>query len=126
MGVYITVLSFIGFDIITGFLKAFYKEGINSTALRKGLFHKISEILSVAGAALFEFGTKYFEINIHVPMLGAVATYICIMELISILENLSEVNPLLGKLFKPYLEKLKDREEKWANMELMYLNTMDT
>ena len=112
MGIYITVLSFIAFDILTGFLKAFYKEGINSTSLRKGLFHKLSEIIAVGGAALVEFGLDYFSTNIELPMVGAVSTYICIMELISILENLSEVNPGLAKLFKPYLEKLKDKDGK--------------
>lgn len=109
MGIYITVLAFIGFDILTGFLKAFYKEGINSTALRKGLFHKLSEIVAVGGAALVEFGMAYFNTTIEIPMVGAVSTYICVMELISILENLSDVNPALAKLFKPYLEKLKDK-----------------
>ena len=111
MMVYVVVLSFIGFDILTGFLKAFYKEGINSTVLRKGLFHKLSEIVAVAGAALFEYGSTYVNLNIDIPLVACVSTYICIMETISILENLSEVNPGLGKLFKPYLEKMKDKEE---------------
>lgn len=111
MVIYIVVLSFIGFDILTGFMKAFYKEGINSTVLRKGLFHKLSEIVAVAGAGLFEYGSSYINLNIDVPLVGAVSTYICIMELISILENISAVNPMLGKLFKPYLEKMKDKEE---------------
>ena len=112
MGVYIVVLSFIGFDILTGFLKAFYKEGVNSTVLRKGLFHKLSEIIAVAGAGLFEYGCSYFEFGFSVPMVGAVTTYICIMEFISIMENLSAVNPNLAKLFKPYLEKLKERNDR--------------
>lgn len=111
MGVYIAVLSFIGFDILTGFLKAFYKEGINSSILRKGLFHKLSEIISVIGAALFEYGCSYFDIGFEIPMVSAVTTYICVMEFISIMENLSAVNPALGKLFKPYLEKLKERTD---------------
>lgn len=109
MMIYIVVLCFIGFDILTGFLKAFYKEGVNSTVLRKGLFHKLSEIVAVAGAGLFEYGSSYVNLNINVPLVGCVSTYICIMELISILENLSDVNPALGKLFKPYLEKMKDK-----------------
>ena len=110
MGPIVVILSFILFDILTGFLKAFYKEGINSTILRKGLFHKLSEILAACGAILFEKGFSYFNINIEIPFLGAVCVYICIMEGVSILENLCEVNPALGKLFKPYLEKLKDKE----------------
>ena len=111
MGAYIVVLSFIGFDVLTGFLKAFYKEGVNSTLPRKGLFHKLSEVLAVVGAGLFEYGCNYFEFGFDIPMVGAVTTYICIMEFISIIENLSAVNPKLEILLKPYLEKLKERND---------------
>ena len=111
MGVYITVGSFILFDIITGVIKALYKEGLNSTYLRKGLFHKLAEILTVIGSGLLEYGMNYVDIGIEVPVLNVVAIYICIMELISVIENLSEVNPSLAKLFKPYLEKLKGEDK---------------
>ena len=107
MGTYITVGCFILFDILTGVLKALYNEGLNSTYLRKGLFHKLSEILAIIGSGLLEYGVQYVELGIEIPILNIVAVYICSMELVSILENLGEVNPTLGKLFKPYLEKLK-------------------
>lgn len=110
MGVYITVGCFIIFDILTGILKALYNEGLNSTLLRKGLFHKLSEVLAVAGSALLEKGIIYVDIGVDIPVLKVVSIYICAMELISILENLGEVNPRLMKLFKPYLEKLKERD----------------
>ena len=69
MVIYIVTLCFILFDSVTGIIKALYNKKLNSTALRKGLFHK-----------------------------------------------LAEVNPVLGKLFKPYLEKLKQKEgEEYGN-----------
>lgn len=111
MGVYITVGVFILFDIVTGFVKALYKEGINSTYLRQGLFHKLSEVLAVVGSGLLEYGLGYVELGIDIPVLKVVAVYICTMELVSILENLAEVNPALGKLFKPYLQKLKEKDD---------------
>ena len=111
MRTYIVVSGFILFDIITGVIKALYKEGLNSTYLRQGLFHKLSEVLATIGAGLLEHGAKYIDIDVDLPVLGTVAVYICIMELISILENIAEVNPKLGKLFKPYLEKLKKKGE---------------
>ena len=92
-------------------MKAAYLGCINSTTLRKGLFHKLSEIVAVIGCGLLEYGIKYVDIGIDIPLLKTVCAYICIMELISIFENLSEVNPSLGKLFKPYLEKLKSKED---------------
>lgn len=107
MDVYIGVGCFIVFDIVTGIIKALYKGGINSSFLRVGLFHKLSEVLAVIGSGALEYGTKYINIGFDIPMLESVALYICLMEFISILENLGEINPILGKLFKPYLEKLK-------------------
>lgn len=111
MGVYITVGIFILFDIVTGLIKALYKDGLNSTYLRKGLFHKLSEVIATIGAGLLEYGVNYVNLGVDVPVLKIVSAYICLMELISILENLAEINPKLAKLFTPYLEKLKNTKE---------------
>lgn len=111
MAVYITVLAFIGFDILTGLIKALAKDGINSTVLRKGMYHKLSEILTVFGAGLLQHGAEYIKLGVDIPALIGVASYICIMELVSIIENLAVLNPSLYKLFKPFLNKLKTEDE---------------
>lgn len=107
----IAVSVFIVFDIATGIIRALYNDGLNSTALRKGLFHKLSELIAVVGAYLLEYGIQYINFDIDVPLLKATTAYICLMELVSILENLADVNPILGKFFKPYLEKIKTKDE---------------
>lgn len=109
MSVYAITLGFISFDILTGLIKALYKGEINSTILRTGLFHKVSEILTLFGGGLLDYSVKYVELGITAPVLKFVSIYICTMELISIIENLSEINPKLTKFFAPYLEKLKKR-----------------
>lgn len=111
MGVYITVGGFILFDILTGVLKALKCEGLNSTCLREGLFHKLSEVIVIAFSAMFEFGIDYIDIGINIPLLEIVAVYICTMEFVSIIENISIMNPKLSALFRPYLEKLKSDKE---------------
>lgn len=111
MGTYITVAIFILFDIVTGLITAFYHRNLNSTKLRMGLYHKMSEILTVIGAAGLEYGLQYINLNIDIPIVKGVVTYICVMELISIMENLGELNPQLGKLFKGFLEKLNNEGE---------------
>lgn len=115
MGIYITVLIFIAFDVLTGLIKALAKEGLNSTVLRKGLFHKLSEIITVFGAALLQHGAEYIKLGVDFPALIGVASYICVMELVSIIENIAIVNPTLGKLFKPFLNKLKDEHNEDNN-----------
>ena len=102
----IVVGCFILFDVVTGILKALNNEGLNSTILRKGLFHKLSEVLAVVGAALLEYGAAYIDLGVDLPFLNVVGIYICLMEFVSVVENLCELNPALKKLFKPYLEKL--------------------
>lgn len=102
---------FIGFDIVTGLLKAIYKGKVNSTVLREGLFHKISELLVVLGSGALEYGTSYINLGIDLPLIEAVTVYICLIELASIIENLCELNPKLAKLFKPYLEKIQKMDD---------------
>lgn len=110
MAIYIVTLCFILFDIVTGLIKGLYNKKLNSTILQKGLFHKLAEVIAIFGSGLLEYGSHYVNIGVNIPLLGVVSAYICVMELISCMENIAEVNPVLGKLFKPYLEKLKQEE----------------
>lgn len=112
MGAYIVSGIFILFDIISGLLKALHNGDINSTKLRQGLYNKAAEVMAIVGAGLLEIGTAYVNLGVSIPALGAVTVYICLTEFISILENLSAVNPALAKLFSPYLDKLKEGEIK--------------
>lgn len=107
----IVVGVFILFDFVTGLMKAIKNKEINSTVLRKGLFHKLSEIVTVLGAWLLEYGMKYINLDIDIPLLTGVVSYICLMELISIIENLCDLNPDLFKFFRPYLEKMKPKQD---------------
>ncbi len=104
---YIVVFGFICFDVITGIIRAIYQGNINSECLRKGLIHKFTEILTIVGCGLIDYIADYYCVEKFPDLISAFAIYICTMELISIIENLSEVNPVLSGFFKPYLEKLK-------------------
>ena len=75
------------------------------------MYHKLSEILTVVGAGLLQYGADYIQLGVEIPALIGVASYICIMELVSIIENLAMLNPSLYKLFKPFLNKLKDEDK---------------
>lgn len=111
MVVYIVVGGFILFDIITGVLSALHKGELCSTKLRQGLYHKASEILAVVGSALLEHSVQYIDLDISLPLFKPVATYICLMELVSIIENLCSINDNMTKFLKPYLDKLKPKIE---------------
>lgn len=103
----IIVLGFIAFDVVTGLIKAGYNGNYNSAIMRQGGFHKSMEVMAMAVAYFVEYAIVYISIGVDVPAVPAVTVYICIMELISILENICAVNPQMCALFKPYLDKLK-------------------
>lgn len=103
----IIVLGFIAFDVVTGLIKAGYNGNYNSVIMRQGGFHKSMEVMAMAVAYFIEYAIVYINIGVNVPAVPAVTVYICIMELISILENICAVNPQMCALFKPYLDKLK-------------------
>lgn len=103
----IIVLGFIVFDVVTGLIKAGYNGNYNSAIMRHGGFHKSMEVMAMAVAYFVEYAIVYINIGVDVPAVPAVTVYICIMELISILENICAVNPQMCALFKPYLDKLK-------------------
>ena len=103
----IIVLGFIVFDVVTGLIKAGYNGNYNSAIMRQGGFHKSMEVMAMAVAYFVEYAVAYINIGVDVPAVPAVMVYICIMELISILENICAVNPQMCALFKPYLDKLK-------------------
>lgn len=103
----IIVLGFIAFDVVTGLIKAGYNGNYNSAFMRQGGFHKSMEVMAMAVAYFVEYAIVYINIGVDVPAVPAVTVYICIMELISILENICAVNPQMCALFKPYLDKLK-------------------
>lgn len=103
---------FIVFDIITGFVKAWSQKNIDSTVLRQGLLHKLSEIVAIVFGFICEYGLRYVDIGVSLPMVTGICTYIIIMEIISIIENIVIINPDLKNLFSGYLDKLKDIEKR--------------
>ena len=63
--------------------------------MREGLFHKIGLVLCVVLGYLIDFAQVYLNLGFSVPVTGAICTYIVLMEISSILENLCEMNPNL-------------------------------
>lgn len=63
--------------------------------MREGLFHKVSLILCIALGYLLDLSQGFLDLGVTVPVAGAICTYIVLMEISSILENLCEMNPNL-------------------------------
>lgn len=80
----ITPLLFSLCDIITGYIQAIINKNVDSSVMREGLLHKmlLIIIMLLAFVMQFAFGLKAISIT--------VCLYICLMETVSILENLKK------------------------------------
>lgn len=93
-------LCFIACDIVTGIAKAFANNEVSSQVMRRGLWHKFANVMLLAFSAACDIAVRVWpELpdELSTVYVG-IAVYICIMEGVSILENLCEINPELSKL----------------------------
>lgn len=110
----IVVSVFILLDIISGVIKGASHHDLSSSIMRQGLWHKMGTImleLLAAGAsvAILYWGVLPTE---FAAVYQTVSVYVVLMEVVSILENISEINPELKliKLFDMFGVN-KDAEE---------------
>lgn len=90
------------FDILTGYIQAVINKNVDSKIMREGLLHKCLLIVAISIGYIVEyaFGIK--------AVAQVITVYICIMEVMSILENLKKAGLDLGKLG----DILKNKEDK--------------
>ena len=65
--------------------------------MRQGLWHKSGIVLLMALAQAIDFSTSesVLQVELGVTVLPFVASYVCVMETVSILENITELTPEL-------------------------------
>ena len=82
-------------DIASGISQAVCNKTLQSDKMRQGVYHKLSYVFAVGLAALLEYGTIYLELGFEAPIVLPVIIYIVLTEAVSILENLTRINPEL-------------------------------
>lgn len=112
-------------DFTTGIIKGYVTEKLSSSKMRKGGLNKLAELIIMSTACGLEIGIealgKYYNADQLSAITGGITAfvvfvYIVIMELISLLENYSEINPD-AEFAKKIIKKLggkdkKDKEDK--------------
>ena len=96
---------FIAMDIITGWAKALATGTTNSSIMRAGLFHKLGEIMAVLFGYACELSFPYVGISLSIPLVESISTYIILMEVASIVENIAQINPQLSEILRKYFRK---------------------
>ena len=105
--VYLITGGFIALDMITGIIKAFKEKDFTSSVMREGLFHKCGSILCILFGWLVDYAQGFIDIGVSLPVATAICSYICLMEVGSIIENVCLINPnILPDKLKAYFSKL--------------------
>lgn len=94
MKIILVALVFNGLDLITGIVGAI-KDGeqIKSSKLRDGLFKKVGFIFCYALGIVINYAESYLTLPFGVDLVPVICTYAIITEVVSIVENISKINP---------------------------------
>lgn len=93
-------IIFMLMDMVTGFGAALLKKAVDSTKMRAGLFKKVCELLSIFVVLAITDMTNIP--NIIGPF---TSSYICYYELLSIVENMTDLGIKLPKILIRFLSK---------------------
>lgn len=97
------VLAFVLGDLLTGLLAALKNKQFKSAIMREGLFNKVGELAALGLAVMCDKFAPFVNIELPVDLVVVVASYLALMEIGSILENIRKLSPaaagILGKFF---------------------------
>ena len=89
-------LVMIVLDIVLGFSQAVATHTVDSSTMRKGLWHKVAYLGAWAVSWVFAFAMQFTDLGFTVPTVDAVSVYVVAMEGVSCLENIAKLNPDLS------------------------------
>ena len=93
MNAYIVTFAFICMDYITGLCKAGATHSFSSKIMREGLWHKLALLMAMVVGYLADFAQGLIDLGLKAPVGAAICVYICLMELVSAVENICAMNP---------------------------------
>ena len=91
----IAVTFFIVTDYVTGVAKAIMQDNLSSKKMREGLGHKFAYIILTLTAWFIDEVNRHVDLGLPVSVFVCTVGGICLIELTSILENITEINPEL-------------------------------
>ena len=99
-------------DVVTGFVNAWARGKIKSSIMRQGLARKFGELVVIGIGQLFFYG-----VGLPKYAIAGISTYIILMELISICENLDKLGVPIPKFIKRALNKAEEKIEDLSKEE---------
>lgn len=94
MKIILVALVFNGLDLVTGIVGAIRDgEQIKSSKLRDGLFKKVGFIFCYALGIIINYAESYLTLPFDVDLVPVICAYAIVTEVVSIVENISKINP---------------------------------
>lgn len=91
----IAVLFFIATDYITGVIKAAMQGNLSSKMMQEGLGHKFTYLILSITAWFVDMLNTHLNFGFPIDVFTCTTTGICLIELTSIIENITTINPEL-------------------------------
>lgn len=83
-------------DVVLGVYHAWATSTLSSSVMREGLGHKFAYVGYVALAYLLQVAALHVDLGFDPPLVSAVCGALICVESLSIVENLSKINPELS------------------------------
>lgn len=101
-------------DIVSGLIGAIKNHDLRSDKMRDGMFKKVGFIFCYLVAIVIDKYGNYVGINLSFSILPVIIAYAVATELVSILENITKINPDLkiGKLKDLFQVKGEEDDKK--------------
>lgn len=91
----IAVLFFIATDYVTGIVKAIMAGNLSSKRMREGLGHKFAYLAIILTSYMIDVFSAHVDLSLPAHVYLVAVGGICLIELTSIVENVTEINPEL-------------------------------
>lgn len=91
----IAVLFFTSTDYITGVIKAIMQGNLSSKRMREGLGHKLTYLMLALISWFIDTLNMHLSLGFPINMFTCTVSGVCLIELTSIIENLTAINPEL-------------------------------
>ena len=91
----IAVLFFVATDYTTGIVKAIMAGNLSSKRMREGLGHKFAYLALILTSYMIDVFSAHVDLNLPVHVYLVTTAGTCLIELTSIIENITEINPEL-------------------------------
>lgn len=91
----IAAIFFISIDYVTGVVKAIMRDNLSSRKMREGLGHKFAYLMLVLVAWFIDEVNRHIDLGLPMSVFVCTVGGVCLIELTSILENVTEINPEL-------------------------------